>query len=63
MGGSKELFGQMREQGHDVDCSGKMYQEPINKCKAVRNPAWGGEEGDWDCPDDKCTQKGECKFV
>ena len=27
MGRTKELFGQMREQGMDIDCNGNLYEE------------------------------------
>lgn len=28
MGGSKETFTRLREQGNDIDCSGILFQEP-----------------------------------
>lgn len=63
MGTSKDLFTRMREQGMDVDCSGQLYNEQVSKCKAYRCPAWGGEEGDWNCDEKECIDNDECKYA
>lgn len=36
MGRTKDLFGQMREQGHDLDCSGNTYNEYRRAKKKVK---------------------------